>query len=473
MLRAADWIALTHTGLQRRENEDAVFAQPPAFVVADGMGGAQAGEVASKIAVDAFAAGLPDHGSAEERLAAVAMAANRKIYELSRSQTERAGMGTTLTAAYLGDNELSVAHVGDSRAYLFRDGTLERLTEDHSLMAELIRRGKLTEEEAADHPQRSIITRALGPEPDVTVDTRTKAVRAGDVVLLCSDGLTSMIAEAKVEEVLRTIPELDRAAQALIDEANRAGGRDNITVVLFRLEDVGGSDGADQPTVVAMPTLPPPGAGPNESGPHSTVPHGTVPPETVPEESGPRGSGVAVVPVPPPTIAPASTAAPPPTGAPTPGGAPPPAGAPPPEVAPPPQSVTGPRSTVRPAPIARPRPRSQHNPPGARRGWRYSKPVAALLAVVIVLFLFGGGGYLASRQLFFIGTDSQGFVTIYRGLPYDLPAGVRLYETYYESGVPASTLSAAERARLLNHDLRSQASAQNLVNDLELGKVQQ
>jgi serine/threonine protein phosphatase PrpC len=408
MLRAADWIPLTHTGLQRRENEDSVLASPPVFVVADGMGGAQAGEVASRIAVDAFAEGLPEEGSPEERLASVALTANRRIYELSRSESERAGMGTTLTAAYLGENDLAIAHVGDSRAYLFRDGELTRLTQDHSLMAELIRRGKLTEEEAADHPQRSIITRALGPEPDVTVDTWTYPVREGDVILLCSDGLTSMVPEVQVTEILRKADSLEHAAQALIDEANRAGGRDNITVILFRLEEVGSVIGTDQPTVVAAPQVPAPGPAAN-------------------------ATGIAVAP---------------------------------------PPSVT--RST-RPAPLAR-----SHRPPGdgaaapprRRRGLRYSKPVAALLAVIIVLFLFGGGGWLATRQLYFLGTDSRGFVTLYRGLPWGLVGGVRLYEPYYVSGVPASALPGAERKQILNHSLRSQGDAQKLVNDLELGKVQ-
>jgi PPM family protein phosphatase len=406
MLRAADWIPLTHTGLQRRENEDSVLAQPPVFVVADGMGGAQAGEVASKIAVDAFAEGLPEDGSPEDQLRAVALAANRRIYELSRSESERAGMGTTLTAVFVGEHELAIAHVGDSRAYLFRDGELSRLTQDHSLMAELIRRGKLTEEEAADHPQRSIITRALGPEPDVLVDTWTYPVRAEDVILLCSDGLTSMIPEALVAEILNSEHALDRAAQALIDAANHAGGRDNITVILFRLEEIGSAMAIDQPTVVAPPVLP-------ASGPVTNA------------------TGVAV--------------------------------------APPPRAV-------RPAPVARvARPPADRgaNPPPRRRGRRYSKPAAALLATLIVLFLFGGGGWLATRQLYFIGTNSQGFVTIYRGLPYNLVAGARLYEVFYQSGVPASTLASAERARLLNHDLRSQGNAQSLVNDLELGKVQQ
>ncbi len=152
-------------------------------------------------------------------------------------------MGTTLTAAYVDDTHVAIAHVGDSRAYLFRDGSLQRLTQDHSLVDELVRRGKLTEEQAAEHPQRSIITRALGPEPDVEVDTWTYPARAGDVVLLCSDGLTSMISEERVKSILADHDNLDEAADALIREANEAGGRDNITVVLFRLEELGVDDG--------------------------------------------------------------------------------------------------------------------------------------------------------------------------------------------------------------------------------------
>jgi protein phosphatase len=235
MLRAADTIAKTDTGRQRRDNEDCAFARAPVFVVADGMGGAQAGEVASRMAVETFAQGLPDAGTAEERLSQRAREANRRIYELATAHHERAGMGTTLTAAFLTDSELAIAHVGDSRAYLLRDGSLERLTQDHSLVDELVRRGKLTEEQAAEHPQRSIITRALGPEPTVEIDTWTYPVRAGDVLLLCSDGLTSMVPEERLEQILASAPDLKAAAQALIDEANAAGGRDNITVVLSRI----------------------------------------------------------------------------------------------------------------------------------------------------------------------------------------------------------------------------------------------
>ena len=201
-LRAADTASRTDTGRQRRDNEDSAFARAPLFVIADGMGGAQAGEVASRMAVEAFTDALPDAGSHEERLAQRAQDANRQIYEMSRSAHERAGMGTTLTAVYVEEAGLAVAHVGDSRAYLYRHGELGRLTQDHTLVEELLRRGKLTEEQAAEHPQRSIITRALGVDPIVEVDTRTYAGRSGDVVLLCSDGLTSMISEQEIAEVL-------------------------------------------------------------------------------------------------------------------------------------------------------------------------------------------------------------------------------------------------------------------------------
>src|ERR1700730_3401048 len=202
MLRVAETIAKTDTGLQRGGNEDDMFAHAPVFVVADGMGGAQAGEVASGIAVEAFKQGLPDDGSAEERLATRAREANQRIHELSRERQERAGMGATLTAAYVDVDELAIAHVGDSRAYLFRDGVLKRLTRDHTLVSALVEQGRLTEAEAAEHPQRSIITRALGPEAQVEVDTWRYPARAGDVVLLCSDGLTSMVSDDRVTEIL-------------------------------------------------------------------------------------------------------------------------------------------------------------------------------------------------------------------------------------------------------------------------------
>jgi PPM family protein phosphatase len=430
MLRAAETTCKTDTGRQRRDNEDSAYARAPVFVVADGMGGAQAGEVASRLAIEAFERGLPDTGSPEERLRARVVQANHQIYERSRADRQRAGMGTTLTAAYVDDAHVAIAHVGDSRAYLFRDGTLQRLTQDHSLVDELVRRGKLTEEQAAEHPQRSIITRALGPEPDVEVDTWTYPVRAGDVVLLCSDGLTSMISEERVREILATHDNLDEAADALINEANEAGGRDNITVVLFRLEEAGDGEGlgpADQETMVgvAAPRRPD-GAGDSDGGPAGS--------ESAAEQAEQARGSTAVAVAPPPTRPGLRRLAPSPPG-------------------------VARRLVPRPPPVAE------------RRERRFIKPLAALLATAIVVAIIGGAGYLASRQLYFIGTNAQGIVTIYRGFPYDLPFGVPLYETYYVSGVPGSLIPAARRGQLLNNDLRSQTDATSLVMDLEQGRI--
>jgi serine/threonine protein phosphatase PrpC len=432
MLRAADTIAKTDTGRQRRGNEDCVLARPPVFVVADGMGGAQAGEVAAGMAVETFAQELSGSGSVEEQLAGRAREANRRIYDIASTQRERAGMGTTLTAAYLDGSQLAIAHVGDSRAYLFRDGSLTRLTQDHSLVDELVRRGKLTEEEAAEHPQRSIITRALGPEPDVDVDTWTYPVRAGDLLLLCSDGLTSMVSEERVAEILAGSQALDSVAQALIDEANQAGGRDNITVVLVRLEEVRSSaDGAgDQPTAVGMapPTLAPGVEQSERSGAAGTasVAAGTT--------TLPRGG---------PETEPAFCAREPLT-----------------------QTASARSGVLERATYPRRTSRRSTAGRGPRR-----KPIAILIAVVVVLCLIVAGGYLASRQLYFIGTNAEGVVTIYRGLPYDLPAGIHLYETFYVSGVPASLVPADRRGALLDNQLRSESSAASVVRALELGRI--
>jgi serine/threonine protein phosphatase PrpC len=420
MLRAAETALRTDTGRQRRDNEDNAFARAPVFVVADGMGGAQAGEVASKIATETFEQGLPDSGSPEERLAERVREANHQIYELSRSDRERAGMGTTLTAAYVDDASVAIAHVGDSRAYLFRDGTLERLTQDHSLVEELVRQGKLTPEQAAGHPQRSIITRALGPEASVEVDTWTYPVRGGDILLLCSDGLTTMISEERVAGILGEAASLDGTAEALIDAANEAGGRDNITVVLFRLEEVGEDGQTDQPTMIGVPS------------PATTSELDDTAPGAEPQDArGAAGS--------------AHTAT---------------------------ATVARPKQRQRLQPIP-PRPATAVPAGGQRRVTRPVKFFAALVAILVVLFLIGGGGYLATRQLYFIGTNQQGIVTIYRGLPYSLPAGLRLYETFYTSGVPASLLPADRRDSLLNNNLRSQSDATSLVMDLETGKIAQ
>jgi protein phosphatase len=241
--------AATDPGRRRRRNEDAHVVQPPLFAVADGMGGAQAGEIASRIAASA----LRDSGAeiGEDAVAALIQEANRRVYEAAASDEARAGMGTTMTAALVEDGSVRIGHVGDSRAYRVRDGTLEQLTEDHSLVAELVRSGKLSPEEADVHPQRSVITRVLGTDPEVDVDTFEIDARPGDLFMICSDGLTSMVDDEAILAVLRQDARtLEQKARGLVDAANRGGGEDNITVILFELGEGEADDTATFPAVV-------------------------------------------------------------------------------------------------------------------------------------------------------------------------------------------------------------------------------
>ncbi len=251
MLTVAEEAYKTDTGRQRHANEDSYFARAPLFAVADGMGGAQAGEVASRIAAGAFEQAVSGEGSAEGQLEEIAQEANREIHKLAQEDSSRAGMGTTLTAAMLQDDEVALGHVGDSRAYVLRDGELKRLTKDHSLVEELRRQGRLTEEQAEEHPQRSIITRALGPEPRVNVDTMTFPAREGDVFLLCSDGLTTMVSDEEIRDILVGARSLRNAVNRLVEGANRGGGRDNITAVAFRVAEEGAEETDEGATLIA------------------------------------------------------------------------------------------------------------------------------------------------------------------------------------------------------------------------------
>jgi serine/threonine protein phosphatase PrpC len=400
MLRVAEHFERTDTGRQRRGNEDAFYARAPLFAVADGMGGAQAGEVASHLAVEVLEQGLPDGGgSVEERLRARVREANARIMESAQADDARAGMGTTLTVAYVGEDALTVAHVGDSRLYRLRDSAFERLTDDHSLVEELVRQGKLTPEEADEHPQRSIITRALGAEEGVEADSTTWAGRDGDIYLICSDGLTSMIPEAHVAQILAEAPSLASAGRMLIDAANDAGGRDNITVVLFRLEDIAAGAAA----------------------PQETAEHGAVARE-------------------PEAVGPATAAATPATAT----------------------------ATV---PVARKQPRpARPGAPARRRRRRPRVPVGPIL-VLFLLSCVVLAAYYASQTVYFVGASDDGFVTVYRGMPYDLPAGLDLYSVNYESGVPVDELTAAQRKTVTDHALRSKDDAQDLVKQLETGEL--
>jgi PPM family protein phosphatase len=231
---------ITDTGRKRRRNEDAFVSEPPLFAIADGMGGAQAGEVASRLAAAAVREGGAGSGG-EERIFELIQEANRRVYDRSNSDPNTSGMGTTMTVALVEGERVAFGHVGDSRAYLIRDGEMEQLTEDHSLVNELLKSGKLSPEEAGMHPQKAVITRAVGTDPDVDVDTFTVEAQAGDLFLLCSDGLTDVVAEEEILDLVeRNRGDIDRALHTLVKEANRGGGEDNITAVAFEIteEDV-------------------------------------------------------------------------------------------------------------------------------------------------------------------------------------------------------------------------------------------
>ena len=223
----------TDRGRRRRHNEDVYVVDPPIFAIADGMGGAKAGEVAAALAADALRG---EAGSGEEAVVGLIQEANRRVYERSASDRAAQGMGTTITAALVEEALVRIGHVGDSRAYLIRNGELSQLTDDHSLVGELVRSGKLAPEDAETHPQRSVITRVLGTDPDVDVDTITIETRSGDLFLLCSDGLYSMVGNDRILELVeRNRRDLDAAAKALVAAANKGGGDDNITVVAFEI----------------------------------------------------------------------------------------------------------------------------------------------------------------------------------------------------------------------------------------------
>lgn len=221
----------TDIGCLRDHNEDSLVVTPPLFAVADGMGGHAAGEVASEIAVRVLSELAPEHPDGEA-LGRAIEEANRAVIQAAREGRGRQGMGTTMTAAMLEGERLVIAQVGDSRAYLLHQGKLQQLTRDHSLMADMIEAGQLTPEEARTHPQRSVITRALGSDAHLHPDIYEINVETGDRLLICSDGLSGMIFDDQIENTLRRVQDPQRCASQLVNEAIAAGGHDNVTVIV-------------------------------------------------------------------------------------------------------------------------------------------------------------------------------------------------------------------------------------------------
>lgn len=389
-LRIEEQAVRTDTGRQRNANEDSYFTRPPVFVVADGMGGAQAGEVASKAAAESFDRELPK-APPERVLRETIEAANRTIHEHARSDPSLAGMGTTTTAAIVDPEaeEVAIGHVGDSRAYRLRGGKLERLTRDHSLVEEMRRKGQLTDAQAEDHPQRSIITRALGPEPSVEVDLQTVPAQAGDVFLICSDGLTTMLDDEHISRLLNRATSMQSAVRALVDEANRAGGRDNITVIAFRLEDA-----------------------------------------AAPAKGNPEGATL---------IGPSAAEA----------------------------GLTGTEVRRRAAAEAARQRREEAVAGKSTRRRRRLKTAAKVAAAVIVVGAIAFGAWYGNRQVWFLGTDPAGRVALYRGLPYELPLGIKLYDERYASPIQTGSLHGRRLDAVTGNDLRSRSDAVTLIEEIE------
>jgi PPM family protein phosphatase len=270
----------TDVGRVREGNEDSYMVHDPLFAVADGMGGHQGGEVASRLALETLqrVADHPDAGLAE-----VVREANRVVFSRASEDPGLAGMGTTLTALLAGDDGLHLAHVGDSRAYLVRDGRLRQLTKDHTVVQGFVDQGRMTEIEASMHPQRSILTNALGVDEEIRVDEQVVEVRPGDRLLLCSDGLTGMIDDDQILEILSAHDDPQAACDALVDAANEAGGQDNVTAVIVEVLD-GDRGRAVTSTTEEVPVAPATAeASSPEAEPKTEAP---APPEKVPSERG-------------------------------------------------------------------------------------------------------------------------------------------------------------------------------------------
>ena len=426
-LRIVEKAALSDVGRQRQGNEDSYLERSPLFAVADGMGGARAGEVASRMAVEQFDAENGSDDTPEEQLAEVARGANRKIHQMAQEDSAYAGMGTTFTAALVTGKHIAIGHVGDSRLYRFRDGELERLTHDHSLVEEFVRQGKLTPAEAEVHPQRSIITRALGPEPEVEVDTYTHSGRDGDVYLINSDGLTGMINEERVADILRDRESLEDAAEKLIAAANENGGKDNITVVLFRLGSDGDGDDEDdedgtlggQATQVGVSA---------ETVRREVERAERTKARDVPDEDG--AEDTLHIPA---------------------------------------ERATKARSKVIEEKSEAPRRSSvQRAPPPRQQPRRRKRRYVTAAIVVVVLAAVIAGLYALDRKFWFVGTNDRSQVTLFRGLPYDLPFGIALYSEEQQSGLPVAAITdARQRKYVLDHHARSEGESVALLRDIE------
>jgi serine/threonine protein phosphatase PrpC len=404
--------AATDVGRVRQINEDRYLADERLFAVADGVGGHQAGEVASQTSVETLQRTFEDGEHTTEGLIAAAEAANQAVWQLAQGSREKRGMGTTLTALALvqedGEEQLALINVGDSRAYMLQQGELIQLTEDHSLVEELVRDGKLTPAEAQVHPQRSIITRALGMEPAIEVDSWEIIPYTGDRILLCSDGLTNELSDERIASTLRQIANPQEAAHDLVRQARAAGGSDNITVVVV---DVVDDDGRSKQASAAL------GASKGATGSTKVTSPPTV--QTAQPTVEDTAMRVAAPPAPPPAPVPEPPSRP--------------------QLAPPPPAV-----------------------PHRRFTWRVALFVFAILAVVGTA-VYAMAWY--ARGAYYVGLDNEQ-VAIFRGRPggmlwFDPTLVERKQQPTGEELLPAQRIELEA-----GHEVSSKAAADRYVNNL-------
>ena len=399
--------AATDVGRVRQINEDRFLADERLFAVGDGVGGHQAGEVASQTAVETLLRFFKDGDQTTEGLVAAVEAANHAVWELAQGSREKRGMGTTLSAPALvrenGEEQLALANVGDSRTYLLQQGDLTQLTEDHSLVEELVRDGKLSPAEAQTHPQRSIITRALGMEPEIEVDSWEIIPFQGDRILLCSDGLTNELSDERIASTLRQLADPQEAARDLVRQARAAGGSDNITVVVV---DVVDDDGRSQRASAELAS----------SGSTSVSP--PTPPPTIATSLPEPEPGSARVAAPPAPVPPSARR---------------------PQLAPPPPEVKPRRMT-----------------------WRVAVFLFAVLAVLGAA-VWAVAWY--ARGAYFVGLDGEQ-VAIYRGRP----GGMLWFDptlVEHKAQPTGGELLPAQRIELeAGHEVPSKAAADRYVNNL-------
>jgi protein phosphatase len=369
--------AATDIGQVREGNEDSYLVVEPLYAVADGMGGHRGGEVASSLALETV------QGMFERRegsLAEQVAEANRAVFDRSQSDRRVSGMGTTLTAAQVDGNRVHLVHVGDSRAYLLRGGELTQITEDHTLVHRMVMEGEISEEEAETHPHRSILTRALGVDQNIQVDEGDLEVAPGDRLLLCTDGLTGMVPEGQIREILLESRDPQEAVDKLVKVANRAGGIDNITALILDFANDGGGPGATKGSAIRQPTSERPIAPAAPSNRSDITMVGAPIPDPPPE----------------PSVAPASRPA---------------------------------SRTDRPATDRRP----ERSRPGSRRVGRMVGIWTGVTLAIVALGVVGLRLYLDTQ--WYVGV-SNGRVAIFRGVPAEV-AGLELHSVVVETSIPA------------------------------------